>query len=134
MQPGLSATLRFPVTAEDTARALLSGDIEVLATPRLLAWLEAATCAAVAGALDAGSTTVGTHVELDHTAASAPGSTVVVTARLTEVAGRRLGFEVSASDDATGQPLGSGVVRRAVVDRARFAPAGGDAGDPPLVR
>jgi fluoroacetyl-CoA thioesterase len=134
VQPGLSATLRFPVTAEDTARALGSGDVEVLATPRLLAWLEAATCAAVADALDAASTTVGTHVELDHRAPSALGSMVVVTATLTEVAGRRLGFAVSAADEATGEPLGSGVVRRAVVDRARFAGPGGDAGEPAPVR
>jgi predicted thioesterase len=133
VQPGLSATLRFPVTTDDTARALLSGDVEVLATPRLLAWLEAATCAAVADALDVASTTVGTHVEIDHSAPSVPGATVVVTARLLEVAGRRLSFEVSATDEATGQSLGGGMVRRAVVDRARFARLGGDAGDRPPI-
>ena len=124
MQPGLSATLRFPVTAADTARALLSGDVEVLATPRLLAWLEAATCAAVRDALDADRTTVGTHVELDHGAPSPVGDTVAVTATLTAVAGRRLTFEVSARDEATGRSLGSGVVIRAVVDRCRFAQPG----------
>jgi predicted thioesterase len=124
MQPGLSATLRFPVTAADTARALLSGDVEVLATPRLLAWLEAATCTAVRDALDADRTTVGTHVELDHSAPSPVGDTVAVTATLTAVAGRRLTFEVSARDEATGRSLGSGVVIRAVVDRSRFAQPG----------
>ena len=124
MQPGLSATLRFPVTAADTARALLSGEVEVLATPRLLAWLEAATCAAVRDALDADSTTVGTRVELDHRAPSVVGDTVAVTATLTAVAGRRLTFEVSASDEATGRSLGGGVVARAVVERSRFAQPG----------
>jgi predicted thioesterase len=121
VQPGLSATLRFPVTVDDTARALLSGNVEVLATPRLLAWLEAATCAAVADALGADQTTVGTRVELDHSAPSAPGSTVVAAATLTSVVGRRLGFEVSATDDATGRELARGLVTRALVDRSLFA-------------
>ena len=48
---GDSATLEFTVTEDDTAVALGSGDLPVLATPRLLAWCEAATCAAVEAAL-----------------------------------------------------------------------------------
>jgi predicted enzyme related to lactoylglutathione lyase len=47
MDVGLNATLDFVVTDADTAQSQLSGDLAVLGTPRLVAWLEAATCAVV---------------------------------------------------------------------------------------
>ena len=55
-----TATLAFTVTDADTAAAVGSGDLPVLGTPRLLAWAEAATCAAVADELDEHRTSVGT--------------------------------------------------------------------------
>ncbi len=59
---GPMASLDFTVTAADTARAVGSGDLDVLGTPRLLAWMEAATCAALAEDLDEAETSVGTAV------------------------------------------------------------------------
>ena len=73
LQPGLSARVELTVTDADTAQALGSGDVPVLATPRVLALAEAATVAALAARLDTGQTTVGTRVELDHVAATAVG-------------------------------------------------------------
>ena len=115
-----SARLEFEVTAADTAVALLSGDLEVLATPRLVAWLEAATCEAVRGQLEPGQTTVGTSVEFDHLAPSAVGDRVVATAVLAGSTERTLLFNVEATDGAGGQALGGGVITRVVVDRERF--------------
>ena len=63
-----SATLAFTVTEDDTAAALGSGSLPVLATPRLLAWCEAATCAALEPTLPEGSTSVGTRISLEHLA------------------------------------------------------------------
>ena len=74
MQTGDSATLRFTVTDADTAAAVGSGDLAVLGTPRLLAWCEAATCAALAASLSAEQTRVGTRVSLEHLAASPVGA------------------------------------------------------------
>lgn len=108
------------VTDADTAVALGSGGMPVLATPKLLAWCEAATCRAVEGRLPAGSSSVGTDVGLEHLAASAVGDRVVVRARLAGVDGRRLRFEVEAVDAATGLTLARGAVDRVVVDEARF--------------
>ena len=62
------------MTEADTARALGSGDVDVLGTPRALALAEAATVRAAAAALTPGQTTVGTHVELDHLAPSPVGA------------------------------------------------------------
>ena len=109
-------TLR--VTEGDTASAVGSGDVPVLATPRVLALAEAATVAALAGALDAGTTSVGTRVELDPLAASPVGADVEATAELVEVSGRRLTFEVRVIQD--GRDVARGRIARAVVDRTRF--------------
>ena len=91
----------------------------MLATPRLLAWAEATTCAAVADELEASSTSVGTRVTLDHRAASAVGEELRVTASLTHRDGRLLRFEVVAVDSAEAV-VGYGEVTRVVVDRERF--------------
>src|ERR1700728_229757 len=89
---GLRATVRAVLTGADTAEAMGSGNLPVLATPRLLALAEAATVAAVAPQLADGLTTVGTAVSLEHRKASPLGAEIVVEAELTEVDGRRLVF------------------------------------------
>jgi predicted thioesterase len=119
LEPGLSAVVEEIVTDSDTAVALGSGDVEVLGTPRVLALLEAATVASLAGALDPALTTVGTRVELDHLAPSPVGATVRAGAELVEVAGGRLTFQVRMSQ--AGRDVARGRVVRAVVDRDRFA-------------
>jgi fluoroacetyl-CoA thioesterase len=120
METGQSATLQFEVTEADTAAAVGSGDLPVLGTPRLLAWCEAATCAAVADSLDAASTSVGTRVAVEHLAASPVGERVEVTASIAYVDGRLLRFSVAASHVADGKVVGTGEVTRVVVDRDRF--------------
>jgi len=56
--------MRHEVTDADTAAALGSGDVPVLGTPRLVAWLEAATVRAAVGLLKPGQTTVGTAIRI----------------------------------------------------------------------
>lgn len=116
---GRSARLTFVVEEADVSTVLGSGDVPVLATPRLLAWLEAATVAAVTDALADGETTVGTRVVLDHRAPSPVGAELAVSAELVEVAGRTLSFEASAVTRAD-RIVGTGRITRAVVDRSRF--------------
>jgi predicted thioesterase len=119
MQVGDRSTLRFTVTDDDTAAAVGSGDLPVLATPTLLAWCEAATCAAVDAALEAGRSSVGTRVQLEHVGASPVGAEVVVTASVVYVDGRLVRFEVVAQH-ADERVVGHGEVTRVVVDRERF--------------
>lgn len=117
---GLQAALVHDVSDDDTAVAVGSGDVAVLATPRLLALAEAACIAALADAgLAAGSTTVGTRVELEHLLASPVGDTVRVAARLDRVDGRLLRFEVVVTDDGD-RLLARAIVTRVLVDRERF--------------
>ena len=123
--PLLAATaeVSFVVTPADLAPALGSGDVPVLATPRLIAWLEAATVAAVAGRLGEGETTVGTSVEIDHVAASPQGAEVVAAASVSAVDGRRVEFECEALHIVAGadpKVIAQGRIARVVVDRQRF--------------
>ena len=122
--PELTATLTFTVGEDDTAEALGSGSLPVLATPRLLAWCEAATCAAVEPALGTGETSVGTRVSLEHLAASPVGATLEVTATRSYSDGRLHRFTVAArataEDGSPGRVLAGGEVTRVVVDAARF--------------
>lgn len=104
------------VGPEHTARAVGSGDLEVLGTPVLLAWCEEATCAALD--LPAEQTSVGTRVEIAHTAASAVGAEITAKAQVVHTDGRLVRFEVVALDG--GRTVGHGEITRVVVDRERF--------------
>ena len=118
LEPGLEAAFRYTVSEADTAAAVGSGEVPVLATPRVLALAERATVDAVAGALAAGATTVGTRVELDHLAPSAVGAELTVRAVLERAEGRRLQFAVRLLDGD--RPVAQGLVTRVVVDAAAF--------------
>ncbi len=113
----LTASVRHIVGEADTAAALGSGDLDVLGTPRLLAWCEQATCAALD--LPAERTSVGTRVEVEHVAASPVGATITTRAELVNSDGRLLSFRVVAVDDHD-TVVGTGEIRRVVVDRERF--------------
>jgi len=113
-------TLTFTVGDDDTAAALGSGSLPVLGTPRLLAWCEAATCAAVAPYLTEGETSVGTRVELEHTRASRVGTRIEVTASSVFRDGRLHRFSVVAREAGGGRVVGTGEVTRVIVDAERF--------------
>ena len=115
----MDAQLSFTVTDDDTAAALGSGSLPVLATPRLLAWCEAATCAAIEPALTEGSTSVGTRISLEHLGASPVGATLSVSATSSYVDGRLHRFSVAAQH-ADGKVVASGEVTRVVVDAEKF--------------
>jgi predicted thioesterase len=115
---GTAASVTLRVDEADTAAAFGSGDVPVLATPRVVALAEEATVEAVAGALPSGHTTVGYRVQLTHLAPSAIGETVRADVVLESVEGRRLVFRVSVTD---GRGLvAAGYVTRVVVERERF--------------
>ena len=120
----MEAALTFTVTEADTAIAVGSGSLPVLGTPRLLAWLEAATCGALEPALSAGETSVGTRMSLEHLAASPVGQEVEVTASSSYVDGRLHRFTVAArhlgEGTAAGKVVGTGEVTRVVVDAEKF--------------
>lgn len=113
--------MRHTVSESDTAASLSSGDVPVLGTPRLIAWMEAATVDAAAGLLGPGQTSVGTAIRVEHRRATPIGDGVAITVTGPARAGdgRRLTFTVQAHDDA-GRLVGAGEIDRVIVDRDRF--------------
>lgn len=115
---GLKGEAKLKVSESDTARALGSGEVEVLGTPRLVALFEQATMNALAGMLDDAQTTVGMRVQVDHLQPTPIGVDVTAEAYLEKIEGRRITFTVTAND--SGGLIAAGKVTRVVVDVERF--------------
>lgn len=106
------------VADADTAIAARSGEVPVLATPRVVALCEEASIKALVGELGPKETSVGMQVQLDHLAPTAVGHTVVAEATVERIHGRRVTFTVSVSDERG--LIAVGRVTRVVVDVERF--------------
>ena len=85
----------------------------IFSTPAMIGLMEAASHKSLKGRLPEGQTSVGYEVHVRHLAPAAPGSTVVVTSKLTEVKGNKLYFEVACHQGD--KLLGSGTHKRAIV-------------------
>ena len=86
------------VTKSHSAREVGSGNVDVLATPMMIAWMEAAALNAVQSHLPEGWTTVGIRIECDHLRATPIGDEVSATATLIKKEARTLHFLVEAMD------------------------------------
>ena len=100
------------------ASAVGSGNLDVFATPAMVAMMESAAIQALAGHLPPEQTSVGVRVDIRHLAATPPGVEVRARAELVELEGRRLMFRVEAFDNH--ERIGEGSHERAVVDPQRL--------------
>lgn len=107
------------VNSAYTAIAARSGSLEVLGTPYMIALMEKATCSACESLLDEGETTVGTAINITHDKASGLGELIKASATLKAVDGRKLTFEVIATDSKE-DIIGKGTITRFVVNGERF--------------
>lgn len=119
LEKGLTHTSRIIVANYDTAVALGSGDLPVLATPRMAILLENAAMVAVATELPDGSTTVGGHIDVSHLKPTPIGAVIEGTATLEKIDGRKLYFNVKAVQE-DGTVIGEGTHLRFIVDREKF--------------
>jgi fluoroacetyl-CoA thioesterase len=126
LRAGLEGTFRYRVSESKTVPRIYeeAADFQlmprVLATGYLVALVEWACIELIKPHLDWPSEqSLGTHVDLSHTAATPPGLTVEVRTRLASVDGRKLTFEVSAHDGV--DAITAGRHERHVIDAARFA-------------
>ena len=124
---GLKGRAEALVTEQNTAAAVGSGSLPVFATPMMVALMEAAAVNALAGCLEEGQSSVGTHMDVSHDAPTPVGRKVWAEAELTGLEGRALAFTVAAFDEAG--PIGKGVHARFLVQEEKFmAKANGKAG------
>ena len=118
LKPGLEGRAETLVEEADTALEVGSGSLRVYATPCLAALMEGAACECIEGCLPEEQTSVGTSLNLRHTAATPVGMTVRAVAKLTAVEGKKLTFEITAYDEAG--EIGSAIHERFLVNVERF--------------
>ncbi len=115
---GTQGTAKAVVTEATLASRAGSGAVEVFSTPNLVLLMEEAAMDALRPFMELGETSVGTLVNIRHLAPTPPGLAVTATARLVQVDGRRLVFQVEAGDGI--DRVGEGTHERFVVLKERF--------------
>ncbi|HPG88684.1 MAG TPA: thioesterase family protein [Hyphomicrobium sp.] len=115
---GLTGTFTMPVTPERLATVVGSGNAPVFASPMMVTTFEAACVACIEHLLPTGFQSLGTHLDVTHTAPTPEGLTVTATATLKAILGRKLTFDVTAHDGK--EPIGGGTHTRVIVDTPRF--------------
>lgn len=118
LSTGLSASAELEVSAADTALAFESGDVPVLATPRLIALCEQAACDALRPQLGPGQTSVGFRAEITHLVPVLVGSRVLAVAAYERAEGKRIVFNVTVTDKCG--LVAAGRVVRVLVDTEIF--------------
>lgn len=115
---GASGSASMMVGDEHTAPRVGSGQIHVLATPVMINLFEAAALAACEHLLPEGHQSLGTHLDVTHTAATPVGMRVTATAEVLSVEGRTIKFRLRAEDER--DVIGEGIHERVVVNVAKF--------------
>lgn len=118
MQIGQKNQIKTKVTENDTAKAFGSGELLVLATPRMIALMEECSYKCVSESLEVGSSTVGTSINVKHLSATPIGMKVTIEAEITEIYGRRVCFSVKAYDECG--LIGEGTHERFIVYSEKF--------------
>ncbi|MBO4401589.1 MAG: thioesterase family protein [Selenomonadaceae bacterium] len=115
---GLKNSVAQAVTANDTALAVGSGSLNVLATPKMLALMEKAAADLAEANLPAEWTSVGISLNVEHIAPTPVGMQVRAEAELVEFDGRKIIFSVAAYDECG--EIGRGRHERFIVNREKF--------------
>ncbi|MDR0383678.1 MAG: thioesterase family protein [Spirochaetaceae bacterium] len=118
LKAGLRGEAREVVNKQNTASVYGSGALDVYSTPAMIALMEKASVLAAAPFLPPGCSTVGTSLNIRHTASSPIGANILAEAVLTGVDGRKLSFETRARDDK--ELIGEGLHERFIIDNKKF--------------
>lgn len=109
---------KFVVTSDGTAKAMKSGDLEVLATPALIAMIEETAKNAIIDELTREETSVGTMIQTTHQKASKVGAEIIVHLTYEKEGARRFQFHFQAFD--SGNLIAEGLHDRVIVNTERF--------------
>lgn len=116
---GESIELDYPVESQHTIDFAEPPMPAVLSTPQLIGFLERTARMLLLPMLDDVESSVGVHVDIEHLAATLPGSVVTCSARVVLVDRKLITFKVEAREKA--RPLATGLHRRRVINREKFA-------------
>lgn len=115
---GDAGTARVVVSDKNTAKTMGSGNLDVFATPAMVALMEKAACDCISASLEPAQSSVGTMINVSHLAASPIGANIIALATLQEIDGKKLVFSVTANDGDT--EIGNGTHTRFIIDTERF--------------
>ena len=115
---GLTYTVEITVEDRDTAKALGSGELDVLATPRMVALMEEASSKCIKAELSEDESSVGTLLEIKHVSATPVGMRAKATAEVIDIDGRRVVFDVRAEDEKG--LIGEGKHERFIINKEKF--------------
>ena len=115
---GINGHLEQTVSDDLCADRIGSGLVKVFATPMMIALIERTCNESVLPHLEAGQGTVGTCIDVSHSAATPVGMKVWCDSELIEIDRRRLRFKVSVFDECG--PIGEGFHERFIIDTAKF--------------
>ena len=118
LQIGLENSASLKVDEKHTALSVGSGTLPVFATPSMIALMEKAASECVAPYLEENEATVGTLVNVTHISATPMRMTVTVAAKLVEIDGKRLVFDVTAVDEVG--VIGKGKHERFIIKEDKF--------------
>ena len=118
LAPGAGLEKRILVD-EERCISFMGRENMVYATPRMVSDVEYACRDWLVGHLDAGLDSVGTHVSIDHLAATPLGLEVTIEAKVAEIDRRKVVFEFSVKDKV--EEVGRGKHVRFVVENAKRA-------------
>lgn len=118
LETGMRGKYTVLVSDENTAKTMKSGELDVFATPSMLAIMEKASCECIKAELSDEESSVGTKVNISHIAATPVGMNVTATAELIEIDGRRLVFSVIAEDECG--IIGKGEHERFIINKEKF--------------
>ncbi len=111
-------TQTIEVSPELTAEHIGSGSLPVYATPALIALMENTATRAI-DTLAPGETSVGIAIAAQHLKASAVGEQITCTAQITAIDGRKISFDISATNEAE-ETIGTATHDRFVVNAEKF--------------
>ena len=118
LKTGITGSCSVVVDESNTARRVGSGTLDVFATPSMIALMEKTAWQSIAPHLEEGQGSVGTHLAVSHNAPTPLGMTVTCESTLTEIDGRRLIFEVTASDEEG--IIGKGIHERFIIMEEKY--------------
>lgn len=118
MEIGIKGLAETVVDHSNTAKFAGSGELEVFATPFMIALMEQAAYSSVAPYLEEGQGTVGTKLNVSHDAATPVGMKVWAESELCELDGRKLVFTVKAYDECG--LIGQGTHERFIIKNEKF--------------
>ena len=120
LEIGMKHRVETVVRAENTAAKAGSGNLMVFGTPYMVALMENAALSLMASTLPEGKGTVGTSIQITHSAPTPVGMKVWAEAEVTHISanGKMVDFQVRAYDEAG--LIGEGTHQRAIIDNERF--------------